>query len=240
MNRSDFERTEALIGSAGMDRLQRATVAVFGLGGVGGTAAEALVRSGVGRLFLYDADSVKSSNLNRQIIATRKTVGMAKVDAMAERLRTINPEVDLVLHHVRVTPESEIPWEEFDLALDCIDTVTSKLSLIENAKKHGVEIASAMGMGNRMHPEYVTITDIVKTHHCSLARVIRRELRHRGIEHLTVAFSTEETCPIVVDTEHARHAPASSPFVPPVAGYMLAAYAVRRLVGEDALWKKEE
>lgn len=216
-----------------MDQLESAAVAVFGLGGVGGTAAEALARSGVGRLYLYDADSVKPSNLNRQIIATHKTVGMPKVEAMAERLYSINPEIDLVLHHVRITPESEIPWNEFDFVLDCIDTVTSKLFLIQNARKHGVEIASAMGMGNRMHPECVTITDISKTHHCSLARVMRRELRFRGIEHLTVVFSTEETLPIVVDTDHARHAPASSPFVPPVAGYMLAAYTVRRLVGED-------
>lgn len=234
MNRSDFERTEALLGSTGMDRLENATVAVFGLGGVGGAAAEALARSGIGRLFLYDADVVKPSNLNRQIIATHKTVGMPKVEAMAERLNSINPEMDLALHQVRITPESEIPWEEFDFALDCIDTVTSKLFLIENAHKNGVEIASSMGMGNRMHPECVTITDISKTHHCSLARVMRRELRLRGIQHLTVAFSTEEALPIVVDTEHARHAPSSSPFVPPVAGYMLAAYAVRRLVGEDA------
>lgn len=234
MNRSDFERTEALLGSTGMDRLENATVAVFGLGGVGGAVAEALARSGIGRLFLYDADVVKPSNLNRQIIATHKTVGMPKVEAMAERLNSINPEMDLALHQVRITPESEIPWEEFDFALDCIDTVTSKLFLIENAHKNGVEIASSMGMGNRMHPECVTITDISKTHHCSLARVMRRELRLRGIQHLTVAFSTEEALPIVVDTEHARHAPASSPFVPPVAGYMLAAYAVRRLVGEDA------
>lgn len=217
-----------------MDRLENATVAVFGLGGVGGAAVEALARSGIGRLFLYDADVVKPSNLNRQIIATHKTVGMPKVEAMAERLNSINPEMDLALHQVRITPESEIPWEEFDFALDCIDTVTSKLFLIENAHKNGVEIASSMGMGNRMHPECVTITDISKTHHCSLARVMRRELRLRGIQHLTVAFSTEEALPIVVDTEHARHAPASSPFVPPVAGYMLAAYAVRRLVGEDA------
>lgn len=217
-----------------MDRLENATVAVFGLGGVGGAVAEALARSGIGRLFLYDADVVKPSNLNRQIIATHKTVGMPKVEAMAERLNSINPEMDLALHQVRITPESEIPWEEFDFALDCIDTVTSKLFLIENAHKNGVEIASSMGMGNRMHPECVTITDISKTHHCSLARVMRRELRLRGIQHLTVAFSTEEALPIVVDTEHARHAPASSPFVPPVAGYMLAAYAVRRLVGEDA------
>lgn len=216
-----------------MDRLEVATVAVFGLGGVGGTAAEALARSGVGRVFLYDADFVKPSNLNRQIIATHKTVGMPKVEAMAERLYAINPEIDLVPKHMRITPESEIPWEEFDFALDCIDTVTSKLFLIENARKNGIEIASAMGMGNRMHPECVMITDISKTHHCSLARVMRRELRLRGIEHLTVVFSTEETLPIVVATEHARHAPASSPFVPPVAGYMLAAYAVRRLVGDD-------
>lgn len=234
MNRSDFERTEALIGSVGMDRLENATVAVFGLGGVGGTVAEALTRSGVGRLFLYDADSVKPSNLNRQIIATYKTVGMPKVKAMAERLYSINPEIDLVLHHVRITPESEIPWKEFDFAIDCIDTVTSKLFLIENARQNSVEIASSMGMGNRMRPECVTITDISRTHHCPLSRVMRRELRLRGIEHLTVVFSTEEAPPIVVDTEHARHAPASSSFVPPVAGYMLAAYAVRRLVGEDA------
>lgn len=234
MNKRYLERTEALLGASNLDLLGESTVAVFGLGGVGGTAAEALVRCGIGRLFLYDADVVKESNINRQIIATIDTLGMSKVDAMAKRLRSINPDIDLMLFNKRVTHETEISWDQIDFAIDCIDTVTSKLYLIEEAQKNAVDIISAMGMGNRIHPECVTITDIAKTHHCSLARVMRKELRKRSIDHLAVVFSAEEASTIVVDSEHARHAPASSSFVPPVAGYMLAAYAVRRLIGEDS------
>ena len=234
---SQFSRTELLLGSAAMERLQKARVAVFGIGGVGGYAVEALARSGIGTLDLFDHDTVSLTNLNRQIIATHNTIGMKKVDAAKLRIHSINPHAMVNAHPVFYTPETadQFDFSVYDYIIDAIDTVTGKLCIIQNAISAEVPIISCMGTGNKLDASKLEVTDISKTTICPLARIMRKELRKRGINHLKVVYSTEEALtPIGADEEAAalgkRTIPGSTAFVPGAAGLMLAGEVIQDLL----------
>ena len=220
-----FSRSYRVFGEDNMERIINSRVIVFGLGGVGGAAAEALARAGVGTLGIVDKDTVDITNINRQIIATDKTVGMNKTDALEERLVTINPDLKINKYNLFYLPETaeEIDLSEYDFVVDCIDNVTAKLELIERCEKLGVPIISSMGTGNKLHPEMLEIADINKTSVCPLARVIRRELKNRGVKKLTVVYSKEE--PVSIQSR----VPGSTSFTPPVAGYLMCSYVIRKL-----------
>lgn len=221
-----FAREELLLGKEGLERLRKARIAVFGLGGVGGHAAEALVRCGVGAVELVDGDVYSVTNLNRQLFATTATLGMPKVRAAGERLRSIAPEAEIVEHPFFYTPDTadKLDFARFDYILDCIDMVTGKLAIIERACREGVPIISAMGAGNKLDPAAFRAADIYETSVCPLARVMRRELRRRGIERLRVVYSQEEP-------RSTPEAPGSVSFVPPVVGLIMAGEAVKELTG---------
>lgn len=228
-----FSRTEMLIGKDGLEKLQNSRVAVFGIGGVGGHAVEALVRSGLGEIDLIDNDKVIESNLNRQIIATRKTVGMDKVDAMEQRLLEINPDVKIHKHKTFFTPEtsSEFNFEEYDYVVDAIDTVVGKLELVIKSKEHNVPIICSMGAGNKMNPTEFEVADISKTSVCPLAKVMRQELKKRNIKDVKVVYSKEP--PFVhnlVDNKTKKRIPASNAFVPSVVGLIIASEVVKDLI----------
>ena len=220
-----FSRSYRVFGEDNMERIINSRVIVFGLGGVGGAAAEALARAGVGTLGIVDKDTVDITNINRQIIATDKTVGMNKTDALAERLVSINPDLKINKYNLFYLPETaeEIDLSEYDFVVDCIDNVTAKLELIERCEKLGIPIISSMGTGNKLHPEMLEIADINKTSVCPLARVIRRELKNRGVKKLAVVYSKEEP----VSTQ--SRVPGSTSFTPPVAGYLMCSYVIRKL-----------
>lgn len=220
-----FSRSYRVFGEDNMERIINSRVIVFGLGGVGGAAAEALARAGVGTLGIVDKDMVDITNINRQIIATDKTVGMNKTDALEERLVTINPDLKINKYNLFYLPETaeEIDLSEYDFVVDCIDNVTAKLELIERCEKLGIPIISSMGTGNKLHPEMLEIADINKTSVCPLARVIRRELKNRGVKKLAVVYSKEEP----VSTQ--SRVPGSTSFTPPVAGYLMCSYVIRKL-----------
>lgn len=233
-----FLRTEMLLGSEALTRLQSARVAVFGLGGVGGYAVEALARSGVGSLDLIDSDTVSVSNLNRQILATHSTVGMLKVDAARNRVLDINPACNVKTWPVFYTPDTadSFDFTQYDYIVDAIDTVTGKLALVERAKAAGTPIICCMGTGNKLDASAFQVADISKTTMCPLARVMRRELAKRGIRHLKVVYSQEETLtPTGWEEEAAalgkRQIPGSVAFVPGAAGLLLAGEVVRDLAG---------
>ena len=229
-------RTAALLGEDAIGRLAASSVFIAGLGGVGGYVLEGLARSGVGEFFLCDADTVSESNLNRQILATVDTVGRSKVDVALERLHEINPDARASKYEVFLTPENvgEILREAHpDYVVDAIDTVSAKLELAVVCRELGIPLVSSMGTGNKLDPTRLTVTDISKTHTCPLARVMRRELKVRGIAHLDVLFSDEAPASATFD-EHGRHAPASAVFVPACAGLVIASHVVKRLT------KKEE
>ena len=235
---NQFARTELLFGTEALERLQNARVAVFGIGGVGGSAAEALARSGVGALELFDDDVVSLTNLNRQVVATRDTLGMPKVDAMAARLRSIVPDAEIVPHRMFYTPENadEVDLSRFDYVVDAVDTVAAKLELAVRATVLGVPIISAMGAGNKLDPTKLVVTDVYKTSVCPLARVMRRELRKRGVSHLKVAYSTEppvepKGAPPTEEGPHAvrRAVPGSAAIVPPAMGLVIAGEVLREL-----------
>ena len=227
-----FSRTALLLGEEEIERLARTRVAIFGVGGVGGYVAEALCRSGVGAIDLIDADTVSVSNINRQIIALTSTVGMAKVEAMRQRMLDINPDIKVRTHEIFYSEESqgEINISDYGYVIDAIDTVKSKLFLIEKAKKCGVKIISSMGAGNKLDPTAFTVSDIYKTSVCPLARVMRTELRKRGIKDLKVVYSKEEPLRAVADGEGGRHAPGSIAFVPSAVGLIIAGEVIRDLV----------
>ncbi|MDO5153123.1 MAG: tRNA threonylcarbamoyladenosine dehydratase [Eubacteriales bacterium] len=234
--REQFVRTEMLLGTKALERLQRASVAVFGLGGVGGYTVEALARSGIGRLDLIDSDTISLSNLNRQILATRSTVGMRKVDAARERILDINPGCVVNTYGVFYTPETagQFDLSVYDYIVDAIDTVTGKLALAEQASRTGTPIISCMGTGNKLDAGAFEVADISKTSMCPLARVMRRELGKRGIRHLKVVYSKEETLsPTGWEEEAAalgkRQIPGSVAFVPGAAGLLLAGEVVRHI-----------
>ncbi|MDR3207809.1 MAG: tRNA threonylcarbamoyladenosine dehydratase, partial [Oscillospiraceae bacterium] len=199
---NQFSRTELLLGREAMDRLQAATVAVFGIGGVGAYTAEALARSGVGGLALIDDDKICLTNVNRQLIATTKTVGRAKIEVMAERIREINPhaKVELISCFYNTDTADGVDLTRFSYVVDAIDTVSCKLLLVERAKAAGVPVISCMGAGNKLDPTRLEVADLAKTDFCPLARVMRKELRKRGILHLKVVYSREPALePIVTD-----------------------------------------
>ena len=226
-----FSRTRMLLGDAAMDRLKAARVAVFGIGGVGGHAMEALARSGVGALDLVDSDRVALSNLNRQIIATRDTLGMLKVDAAKARVLSINPACAVETWPVFFLPETadRFDFTQYDYVIDAIDTVAGKLRLIEAAKAAGVPVISSMGAGNKLDPTAFRAADISETSVCPLARVMRRELKKRGIDHVKVVYSTEPAL-VPAPTEEPtgrRSTPGSTAFVPAVAGLILAGEVIK-------------
>lgn len=236
-----FSRTRLLLGEAALEKLAKCRVAVFGVGGVGGYVCEALVRSGVGAFDLVDDDQVALTNLNRQIIATHSTLGRDKVEVMAERMRDINPAVDVRPRRCFFLPENAdgFPFDEYDYVVDAVDTVAAKLALIEKARGHGVPVISAMGAGNKLDPGRFRVSDISKTNTCPLARVMRRELHKRGIDHVKVVWSDEPPVQPMGEAEdapagHARRStPGSTAFAPAVAGLMIAGEVVKDLTADD-------
>ncbi len=221
-----FSRTIGVIGQEKFNKLKSSRVLVFGLGGVGGAACEALARAGVGTLGIVDKDVVDITNINRQIIATEETVGMKKTDAMEKRLLSINPALSIKKYDLFYLPETagNVNLTDYDFVVDCIDNVTAKLELIERCKKQGIPVISSMGTGNKLHPEMLEIADISKTTVCPLARVMRRELRKRGITKLPVVYSKEEPAKTELNV------PGSMSFTPPVAGYLICSYVVRKII----------
>lgn len=224
----DFlSRTRELIGETGLDALKKAKILVFGVGGVGGYVIEALVRSGVGWVDICDKDVISESNCNRQIIATRDTIGLSKVAVMKKRALAINPDIRMETFPCFYLPDTagQFDFTKYDYIVDAIDNVTAKLCLIEQAKAAGTKIICSMGTGNKLHPELFQITDIEKTSVCPLAKVMRRELKKRGIRNVKVLYSTEE--PVVK-----KQIPASISFVPAVAGLMIAGEVIREIAGK--------
>lgn len=248
---NQFSRTELLLGDDGMQKLHNARVAVFGIGGVGGYTVEALARSGVGELDLIDDDRVCLTNINRQIFATRKTVGQYKVDVARERILDINPDAQVHIYKTFYAPDTaaQFDFTRYDYVVDAIDTVTGKLELIQQAQAAGTPIISSMGAGNKMDPTAFEVTDIYKTSVCPLARVMRRELKRRGIRSLKVVYSREPAmtpiedmsiscrahciCPpgTVRKCTQRRQVPGSNAFVPSVAGLIIAGEVVKDLTG---------
>jgi len=249
---TQFSRTELLLGKEAMEKLKNAKVAVFGIGGVGGYVCEALVRSGVGAFYLLDDDKVCLTNLNRQIIATRKTVGKYKTDVMKDRILEINPDARVEVHKCFFLPENadEFPFEEYDYIVDAVDTVTAKISLVMKAQEMNVPIISSMGAGNKLDASQFRVADIYKTKVCPLAKVMRRELKKRGVKKLKVVYSEEQPTRPVEDmaiscrtncicppgaahkcTER-RDIPGSVAFVPSVAGLIIAGEVVKDLAAK--------
>ena len=230
-----FIRTEMLIGEEGLKKLLSSHVCVFGVGGVGGYVVEALARSGVGKLDLVDADTVCESNINRQIIATHKTLGMYKVDAEKERILEINPGCEVGVYKMFYLPENaaDIDLSVYDYVIDAVDTVTAKIEIIKRAKEAGTPVISSMGAANKLDPTAFEVADIYKTQVCPLAKVMRRELKKRGIESLKVVYSREEAIkPLKLEEEQTgrRVTPASIAFVPSVAGLIVAGEVIKDLV----------
>ena len=231
MIHEQLSRTEMLIGSDGLEKLKHARVAVFGIGGVGGYVVEALARSGVGAFDLIDSDTVALSNLNRQIIATRDTIGKYKTEVMRDRIHSICPDTEVKVHNCFYLPETrdEFDFSKYDYVVDAVDTVTAKIDLIMSAKEAGVSIISSMGAGNKMNPAMFEVADIHKTSVCPLAKVMRRELKKRGVDHLKVVYSKEEA--IKRETDERKPVPGSIAFVPSVAGLIIASEVVKDLIG---------
>lgn len=240
-----FIRTRLLVGDEPLDRLQNARVAVFGVGGVGGYAVEALARSGVGTLHLYDDDTVSESNLNRQIAALHSTIGQIKAEVMARRVKDINPDCQVEAFRTFYLPSNaeQVDLSRYDYVVDCIDTVTAKLELVSRCTALQIKIISAMGTGNKFDPSALVVTDISKTQGCPLARTMRKELRKRGIHHLRVVYSTELPTAPLISVEYEtpentgtrpgsaarRDTPGSMPFVPAAAGLLIASAVVREI-----------
>lgn len=232
----EFSRTELLLGSSALESLKNATILIFGVGGVGSHCIEAFARSGVGHLILVDNDTVSLTNINRQSIAYHSTIGQYKTLVMKERIMDICPEIQVETHERFVLPENidQFFAEKIDYVVDAIDTVTAKLALVEKCLELHIPLVSSMGTGNKLYPERFQITDISKTSMCPLCKVMRKELKARGICHLTVLYSDEK--PIDTssrttgeDKGQRRSLPGSIAFVPPVAGLMLAGYVIRTL-----------
>ena len=232
-----FARTALLLGEEGVERLAKARVAVFGIGGVGGYVVEALARSGVGTLDLIDDDTVNITNLNRQIIATHETIGQNKVDAAKDRILSINPEAVVHTHKTFFLPDTadRFDFSQYDYVVDAIDTVTGKLELVRAAQAAGTPIISSMGTGNKLDPSKFQIADISKTSVCPLARIMRKECAKRGLKHVKVLFSTEDPLPATEESteelpEGRRSLPGSVAFVPSVAGLLIAGEVIKDLI----------
>ncbi|MCR5354402.1 MAG: tRNA threonylcarbamoyladenosine dehydratase [Lachnospiraceae bacterium] len=244
MNR-EFTRTALLLGQEAVEKLQGSRVAIFGVGGVGGYVCEALVRSGVGAFDLIDKDVVDVTNLNRQIIATQSTVGRPKVEVMRERMLDINPEVLVNVRECFFLPENatDFDFANYDFVVDCVDTVTAKIQIIMQAKEAGVPVISSMGAGNKMDASRFKVADIYKTNVDPLARVMRRELKKRGVKKLTVVYSDEEPMTPVGDAHspesavepegRVKQTPGSVAFVPGAAGLIIAGEVVRQLISSE-------
>ena len=244
-----FERTELLLGREAIDKLAHSRVAIFGIGGVGGYVCEALVRSGVAAFDLIDKDTVALSNLNRQIIATRKTIGKYKAEVMRDRILEINPDADVRIHNCFFLPENadEFPFEEYDYIVDAVDTVTAKIALVMKATEKNIPIISSMGAGNKLDGSMFRVADIYKTKVCPLAKVMRRELKKRGVKKLKVVYSeelpvrpirnaesdskAEENNPLDEKKIRRKDTPGSVAFVPSVAGMIIAGEVVKDLCG---------
>ena len=236
MNTEQFSRTERILGSQAMDQIHKAKILVFGVGGVGGYTVEALARSGVGQLDLVDNDDIVISNLNRQIIALHSTIGKLKVDAFKERIHDNSPETIVNVYPCFYLPETgdQFDFTKYDYIVDAIDTVTAKIDIICKAEREGVPVISAMGCGNRLDPTRLVITDIYNTKGDPLAKVMRYELKRRGIKKLPVVYSTEPPLKIVVDNEpqngKRRSIPGSTAFVPSAAGIFLASKIITDII----------
>ena len=238
-----YSRTRLLLGSEGVDRLREAHVALFGLGGVGGYAAEALARAGIGHIDLIDNDTVSLTNLNRQLLALHSTVGQYKVDAAAARIKDIDPSIEVRTFKTFYLPETADPFDftQYDYVLDAIDTVTGKLALMQQARDAGVPVISCMGTGNKLDAAGFKVADISKTSGCALARVIRKECAKRGIKGVKVVYSEELPMEVENDAEEMaqsreagssrRSLPGSTPFVPGVAGLIMAGEVIRHISG---------
>ncbi len=228
---NEFSREELLLGKEGIERLKSAHTAVFGVGGVGSYTAEALARGGVGHITLIDNDTVNITNINRQLIALHSTIGQLKVEAARQRILDINPECNVTVHNCFYTG-SEVDLTQFDFIADAIDSVSAKLALVENAHKLGVNIISSMGTGNKLDATKLVVTDISKTSMCPLAKVMRVELRKRGIMHHKVVYSTEQPVPHKAQSEEdesRRRTIGSISYVPPVAGLIMAGEIIREI-----------
>lgn len=244
---NQFIRTRLLVGDEPLERLKNAKVAIFGVGGVGGYAVEALARSGVGTLHLYDDDTVSESNLNRQLAALHSTIGQPKAEVMARRVRDINPTCQVEAIRLFYLPQNadQVDLSPYNYVVDCIDTVAAKLELVTRCNALQVKIISAMGTGNKFDPSALVVTDISKTQGCPLARTVRKELRKRGIHHLKVVYSTElpasplrsadyeppQTTETRPGSTARRDTPGSTPFVPAAAGLLLASAVAREIGG---------
>jgi len=228
-----FSRAEKLLGEDGILKLKNARVLLFGVGGVGSFAAEALARAGVGEIELVDNDTVAKSNINRQLIALDSTVGRSKVEVMAERIRDINPECDIKARALFFSAETEHEFEfsDYDYVIDAIDTVSAKLIIAKRCASAGVPLISSMGTAGKLDPTRFRVTDIFETSGCPLARVMRRELRKIGVDALKVVFSDEEAAPSGEREAHGRSVPGSVSFVPPVAGMILAGEVIKAIAG---------
>lgn len=232
-----YHRTELILGTAAMEKLRSCRVAIFGIGGVGGYVAEALARSGIGALDLIDSDRVELTNLNRQIIALHSTLGQYKVDAAAARIRDIDPSIKVTAHKVFYSPETEAQFDfaQYDYIVDAIDTVAGKIALVVNAEKCGTPIISSMGAGNKLDASAFEVADIYKTSVCPLARVMRKELKERGIKKLKVVYSKETPLPpaegVEAEKTNKRQTPGSIAFVPSVCGLIIAGEVIKDLLG---------
>ena len=235
---NQFSRTEILLGSNAMDKLKNSKVIVFGIGGVGGYVVEALVRSGIGTIDIVDNDTVSLTNLNRQIIATWSTIGKNKVDAMEVRMKDINPDVIVNKHQCFYLPETaeRFDFSQYDYVIDAVDTVSAKIDIVMQAEKAGIPVISSMGAGNKLNPAAFEVADIYKTSVCPLAKVMRRELKKRGVKKLKVVYSKEiplkpaENEDIRKENEKKRQAPGSIAFVPSVAGLIIAGEVIKDLM----------
>ncbi len=227
-----FSRLEMLIGKECLEKLQNSRVAVFGIGGVGGHTLEALVRSGIGLIDIIDNDKVIESNLNRQIIATHKTIGRYKVDVAEERMLDINPNLKLFKHKTFFLPENSDSFEfdKYDYVVDAIDTVSGKIELVMKCKEHNVPIICSMGAGNKMNPTEFQVADIYKTSVCPLAKVMRQELKKRNIKKLKVVYSQEKPIKSQIDKTSKKRIPASNAFVPSVVGLIIASEVIKDLI----------
>ncbi len=232
-----FERSSLLLGEAAIEKLQMTNILLFGIGGVGGAAAEALARCGVGSITLVDNDTVSVSNINRQIIATDETVGMQKTEAMKNRICLINPDCKVTVHNLFYLPDTmDIITKDYDYVADAIDTVTAKIDIIMKCKALDIPVISCMGTGNKLHPELLEIENLYNTSVCPLCRVMRTELKKRGCSDVTVIYSKEvprkPTASIEGKTDAKRQVPGSVSFVPPVAGFLMASKIIQDITGK--------
>ena len=224
-----FVRTALIFGEAGMERLANSRVAVFGVGGVGGHCVQALARAGIGHIDVFDDDVVSITNINRQAVAMTSTIGRPKVEVIRDQVLDINPQAQVSCHQMFYTPENadQVDLSQYDYVVDCIDTVKAKTELICRAKALSVPVISAMGAGNKLDPTRFEVEDLAKTSVCPLCRVMRTQLKKRGVAHHKVVYSREEALSIVADNANGRHAPGSVSFVPPVMGLILAGEVIK-------------